>query len=290
MNSPGSKSVLRLPAPAKLNLFLHITGRRADGYHLLESVFVPISLADTVELRLRDDGEIRLLDPPVGITAETDLACRAARALQAETGCALGADVRLTKRIPQGAGLGGGSSDAATTLLGLLRLWNCRLSSERLLSISLELGADVPFFVFGRPALVSGIGEHLRAVTLPLQHLVLAHPAVPVSTASVFRHPNLTRDSAASNAPMFALNHGQNDMQLAAQAIEPRVTELCQSMRDLGLTPRMSGSGSAVFALTDDVQTARSAASKLASGSISAWAVQTLNRHPLHDEFGAAII
>jgi 4-diphosphocytidyl-2-C-methyl-D-erythritol kinase len=272
---------LRLPAPAKLNLFLHITGRRADGYHLLESAFVPISLADTVELTLRDDGEIRLIEAPSGLTAENDLACRAARTLQLETGGALGVDVRLTKRIPQGAGLGGGSSDAATTLIGLNRLWQLKLPSERLLSIGLKLGADVPFFIFGKPALVHSVGEQLRALTVPIQHLVLAHPQVPVATASVFQHPALKRDTPLSTAPVFTLQHGQNDMQAAAKQLEPKIAALCESMKKLGLQPRMSGSGSAVFALMKDVQTARNQASALAESGVSAWAVQTLYRHPL---------
>ncbi|TAG45956.1 MAG: 4-(cytidine 5'-diphospho)-2-C-methyl-D-erythritol kinase [Betaproteobacteria bacterium] len=290
MNSRYPEHTLRLAAPAKINLFLHITGRRDDGYHLLESVFVPISLADTVQLTRREDGEICLLDPPDGITSDTDLTCRAARALCAETGSKFGVDIRLTKRIPQGAGLGGGSSDAATALLGLNRLWNLQLSSERILSIALNLGADVPFFIRGVPALVSGIGERIRAVTLPVQHIVVAHPGVPVSTAAVFGHPQLIRDSAASQAPIFTLSHGQNDMQAAAQLIEPAVSALCDSMRNIGLKPRMSGSGSAVFALQGSAETACRAASKLREMGVSAWAVQTLNQHPLHADFGAAII
>jgi 4-diphosphocytidyl-2-C-methyl-D-erythritol kinase len=290
MNSQRPNGTLRLAAPAKINLFLHVTGRRDDGYHLLESVFVPISLADTVELTRRDDGEIRLLDPPVGITSDNDLTCRAARALSSETGAAFGADIRLTKRIPQGAGLGGGSSDAATALLGLNRLWNLQLSSERLLSIALKLGADIPFFIYGTPALVTGIGERIRAVTVPVQHMVLAHPGVPVSTVAVFAHPRLTRDSAAGRTSVFALSHGQNDMQAAAELIEPKVAALCDSMRKIGLIPRMSGSGSAVFALQSSAETARQAALALRGMGISAWAVRTLNQHPLHANFGAAII
>jgi 4-diphosphocytidyl-2-C-methyl-D-erythritol kinase len=290
MSLQRSSDCLRLPAPAKLNLFLHITGHRADGYHVLESAFVPISLADTVELRLRKDGEIRLLDAPLGLSADNDLACRAARALQAETGCTLGADIRLSKRIPQGAGLGGGSSDAATALIGLDHLWRLKLPSERLLAIGLKLGADVPFFIFGKPALATGVGESLRALTLPAQHVVLAHPRVPVATAAVFQHPKLKRDSVASRSAVFTLRHGNNDMQMAAEQIEPKVAALCKSMATLGLVPRMSGSGSAVFALVDGPQTARRNADLLAATGVDAWAVQTLYRHPLQSFFGAAII
>jgi 4-diphosphocytidyl-2-C-methyl-D-erythritol kinase len=283
-------NMLRLPAPAKINLFLHITGRRADGYHLLESVFVPISLADTVELSVRDDGEIRLIDAPIGLTAENDLACRAARLLQTETGCKLGADIRLTKRIPQGAGLGGGSSDAATALMGVNYLWKTELSSERLLAIGLKIGADVPFFIFGLPALVRGVGESLSAVTLPAQHLVLAHPGVSVATASVFAHPALKRDSKQVKSRVLPLNFGQNDMQAAASFIAPQIEALCQSFAQRGLAPRMSGSGSAVFAIVPSARAAREHARALAGSGVTAWSVQTLQQHPLQNNFGTAII
>lgn len=283
-------SVLRLPAPAKINLFLHITGRRADGYHLLESVFVPISLADTVELTLREDGEIRLLDAPLGLTADNDLACRAARLLQTETGTKLGADIRLTKRIPQGAGLGGGSSDAATALTGLNRLWKTNLKSERMLALGLCIGADVPFFIFGQAAWVRGIGESLEAVTLPAQHIVLAHPGVPVATAAVFAHEALKRDSKSVNPPVFSLDFGQNDMQTAASLIQPKIATLCDAFAARGLAPRMSGSGSSVFAVARSIGAAREHARALASNHVSAWSVQTLQFHPLQNKFGAAII
>jgi 4-diphosphocytidyl-2-C-methyl-D-erythritol kinase len=283
-------NMLRLPAPAKINLFLHITGRRADGYHLLESVFVPISFADTVELSVRDDGEIRLIDAPAGLTAENDLACRAARLLQTETGCKLGVDIRLTKRIPQGAGLGGGSSDAATALMGVNYLWKTELSSERLLAIGLKIGADVPFFMFGLPALVRGVGESLSAVTLPAQHLVLAHPGVSVATASVFAHPALKRDSMQVNSRVLPLHFGQNDMQAAASFIAPQIEALCQSFAQRGLAPRMSGSGSAVFAIVPSAGAAREHARALAGSGVTAWSVQTLQQHPLQNNFGTAII
>ena len=166
VTSASTTQSLTLPAPAKLNLFLHVTGRRADGYHLLESVFVPINLADTIRLTRRSDGVVRLVDPPPGLDEQNELCCRAARALQAATGCALGVDIQVSKRIPQGAGLGGGSSDAATTLLGLNQLWGLGQSREALQQVAASLGADVPFFVFGRPALARGVGERLLAVTM----------------------------------------------------------------------------------------------------------------------------
>jgi 4-diphosphocytidyl-2-C-methyl-D-erythritol kinase len=283
-------TTLHLSAPAKINLFLHITGRRADGYHLLESVFVPISLADSVELSLRADGEIRLIDAPVGLTAENDLACRAARLLQTETGCRLGADIRLIKRIPQGAGLGGGSSDAATALMGLNHLWKTKLSSERLLAIGLNIGADVPFFIFGKPALVRGVGESLTAVTLPAQHVVLAHPGVAVATAAVFAHPALKRDSTPTKNSVLRLDFGRNDMQSAATLIEPKINTLSQAFEERGLAPRMSGSGSAVFAMVANAAAAREHARALAGDGVAAWSVQTLQHHPLQNNFAAAII
>ena len=180
------EGTLRLPAPAKLNLFLHVTGRRDDGYHLLESVFAPVTLADTVCLSLRDDGVIALLDAPEGLTEANDLACRAARALQSASGTGFGVDIQLVKRIPHGAGLGGGSSDAATTLLGLNRLWQLSRSRVELQEIGATLGADVPFFVFGQPALARGVGEKLLAVTLPATQVVIASPGVAVAHGGHF--------------------------------------------------------------------------------------------------------
>ena len=169
---------LTLPAPAKLNLFLHVTGRRADGYHLLESVFVPINLADTIRLTRRDDGVVRLVDPPPGLDEHNELCCRAARALQATTGCALGVDIQVSKRIPQGAGLGGGSSDAATALIALNRLWQTGFSRAQLQQLGLQLGADVPVFIFGQNAFAEGIGEELHAVALPPAWYVVLIPPV----------------------------------------------------------------------------------------------------------------
>lgn len=274
-------SVITLPAPAKLNLFLHVTGRRDDGYHLLESVFVPISLADNVSLRVRDDGEVHLVNAPHGLDAGTDLACRAARALQAHTGCRLGVDIELVKRIPQGAGLGGGSSDAATALLGLNRLWRLGLARETLLQIGATLGADVPFFVFGRPALARGIGEQLAAVTLPPLHAVVASPGVGVATAAVFTHHELHRDTAPLRHPVFAPGFGRNDLQAVAQALQPRIAALASAMDAAGLNPRMTGSGSCVFALTHSrIEAVRSAANLAAQGW-QAWPVHGLSKHPL---------
>jgi 4-diphosphocytidyl-2-C-methyl-D-erythritol kinase len=273
---------LVLPAPAKINLFLHVTGRRVDGYHLLESVFVPVSLADTVMLTLRTDGKIALLDPPDGITESNDLACRAARALQVATGTALGVEIQLTKRIPQGAGLGGGSSDAATTLLGLNRLWKLACSRAQLQDIAATLGADVPFFVFGQPALVQGIGEKLRAVTLPMAHVVIASPGVSVATNAVFSHPVLTRNTPALHTPVFSMNYGRNDLQPVAAMLAPSIAELQRAFASAGATARMTGSGSCVFALAHRANEAAQLQATLARSGWRAWAVRTLAKHPLN--------
>ena len=272
---------LALSAPAKINLFLHVTGRRDDGYHLLESVFVPISLADTVRLTLRADGEIRLLNAPAGLSAANDLACRAARALQAATPTPLGVDIELLKRIPQGAGLGGGSSDAAAALLGLNRLWSLMLPRAELQSMGAALGADVPFFVFGLPALARGVGEQLQAVTLPALHIVVASPGVAVATGPVFAAPDLKRDTHALSAPVFNLDFGRNDLQPVAERLAPEIARLCEAFMEAGANPRMTGSGSCVFALAHHAGHAQLLRATLARAGWQAWAVRTLHRHPL---------
>lgn len=276
---------LTLPAPAKLNLFLHVTGRRADGYHLLESVFVPIDLADTVTLTRRDDGVVRLLEPPPGLDEATELCCRAARALRAATGRALGVDIRVDKRIPQGAGLGGGSSDAATTLLGLNQLWGLGQSREALQQVAATVGADVPFFVFGQPALARGIGERLLAVSLPVADYVVAFPGTGVATASVFTDPALRRDTPANSAAVFTLDHGHNDLQPVAERLQPRIAALRTDMGGMdpsGSQPRMTGSGACMFARAHNRQAASEMAKKLQRLGWQSWAVRMIPKHPLY--------
>ena len=272
---------LELPAPAKLNLFLHVTGRRADGYHELESVFVPITLADTVTLRLREDGQIRLIEPPSGLTEENDLACRAARALQLATSSQLGVDIHLRKVIPQGGGLGGGSSDAATTLLGLNRLWSLGQSRDQLRAVGVKLGADVPFFIFGQPAFASGVGEHLLAMSLPSSNYVVAFPGVGLATASVFADPSLTRNTPSAAKNVFSESFGHNDLQPVAERLQPRISALCDAFAQAGATPRMTGSGTCVFALKSDAASANALAMRLQGGGWQCWAVKSVARHPL---------
>ena len=283
-------AALTLPAPAKINLFLHVTGRRADGYHLLESVFVPITLADSIRLTRRDDADVRLLNPHVGLNADNELACRAARALQLASGSKAGVDIEIVKRIPQGAGLGGGSSDAATTLLGLNRLWNLKLPRVELQQIGATLGADVPFFVFGKPALVGGVGELLRAVTLPALHMVVASPGAPVATAAVFGHGSLTRDTVPLNTPVFPLRFGGNDLQAAATDLVPAIAHLQHAFLAAGAAPRMTGSGSCVFALAHHASHAKLVLAALRQSGWQAWAVHTLAKHPLYGFADGAII
>ena len=281
---------LRLPAPAKLNLFLHVTGRRDDGYHLLESVFALVSLADTVCLTRRDDGVIALLDAPEGLTEANDLACRAARALQSASGTRFGVDIQLVKRIPQGAGLGGGSSDAATTLLGLNWLWHLARPRVELQEIGATLGADVPFFVFGQPALACGIGEKLLAVTLPAMHVVIASPGVAVATSEVFRHPDLMRSTPPLSTSMFTLSFGRNDLQAVATQLQPEIDRLRLAFVAAGAAPRMTGSGSCMFALAHRVSEAARLRAKLELAGWRTWTARMLHQHPLHSLAGSATI
>jgi 4-diphosphocytidyl-2-C-methyl-D-erythritol kinase len=257
-------ALYELPAPAKLNLFLHVVGRRADGYHLLQSVFTFIDWADTLHLERRADGRLQRHDLGVALPAD-DLCLKAARLLQAESGTGLGADLSIDKQVPWGAGLGGGSSDAATVLIGLNRLWGLGWPRHRLLALGARLGADVPFFIGGHTAFVEGIGEQLTPVALTPQHYAVLKPAAPIATAAIFSSPLLTRDTEAATVTGFlahakalvreeqqatklAAFSGRNDLQCAAEALCPAVAEVgCWLQARFG-NSRMTGSGSAVYA------------------------------------------
>ena len=247
-----------LPAPAKLNLFLHITGRRADGYHLLQSVFILIDWADTLHVERRDDGLLRRHDLGPALPAD-DLSLRAARALQQATGCTFGADISVLKTVPWGAGMGGGSSDAATVLLALNRLWKLNLPRTRLLELAAPLGADVPFFVGGDNAFVEGIGERLSPIEWAPRRYAVVKPAESLGTAGIFSHPDLARDTeAATLAGSVALLNaqqefgksvfGRNDLQPVAQALCPPIAQVGKWLETRFGNSRMTGSGSAVFA------------------------------------------
>lgn len=255
------KSLYDLPAPAKLNLFLHVTGRRADGYHLLQSVFVLIDWCDTISLDARFDGVIRRDD--VGHVGEPlpadDLCTRAARALQQAAGSHQGATIHLNKRIPSQAGMGGGSSDAATVLLGLNRLWNLNLPLSKLEQVGLQLGADVPFFLRGRNAWVSGVGEEITPVDVPQQRIIVLKPEKGLATPAIFQHPALKRDTPHATIAVFAEKSGHerflfgtNDLQPVAELLEPQVAQAITLLRNQRFEARMTGSGSAVFALLAD--------------------------------------
>ena len=253
------KAFFDLPAPAKLNLFLHITGRRADGYHLLQSVFILIDWADTLHVERRDDGLLRRHDLGPALPAD-DLSLRAARALQQATGCTLGADISVLKSVPWGAGMGGGSSDAATVLLALNRLWNLNLPRTRLLELATPLGADVPFFVGGNNAFVEGIGERLAPIEWTPHRYAVVKPAESLGTAGIFSHPDLARNTEAATLAGFVAQldaqqeqsktafFGHNDLQPVAQALCPPIAQVANWLEKRYGNSRMTGSGSAVFA------------------------------------------
>ena len=255
------RSLHNVLAPAKLNLFLHITGRRADGYHLLQSVFMLIDWCDTLHFDVRDDGVIEREDLTISLPAD-DLVLRAARALQHACGTHLGAHIAIEKSIPAQAGMGGGSSDAASTLLALNRLWNLNWPLSKLMPLGLALGADVPFFMGGHNAWVEGIGEEITPIELPASRFVVLKPNAGLETEKIFRHPELQRATETATMPFFAVNpygFGRNDLQPVAQALCPEITEALQWLGSHGLSPRMTGSGSTVFAQLPDGSLVQSA-------------------------------
>ena len=243
-------SLYDVAAPAKLNLFLHVTGRRDDGYHLLQSAFMLIDWCDTLNFDLRPDGSVSREDLDCSLPPD-DLIVRAARALQVASGTRLGAHIGVRKRIPTQAGLGGGSSDAASTLLALNRLWRLGLPVQALSRIGLTLGADVPFFLGGHHAWVEGIGEKITPIELPVSRFLVAKPSEGLATQSIFSDPALKRDTETAIISGFAANafgFGRNDLQPVAQKLCPGVTQALQWLQSMGLSGRMTGSGSAVFA------------------------------------------
>lgn len=270
---------VRVPAPAKINLFLHIVGRRPDGYHLLQTAFRMIDWGDEISLQRRDDGQIlRATDVP-GVPPEADLVVRAARALKAATGSPFGADIGVDKRIPMGGGLGGGSSDAASVLIALNRIWGCGLSRARLQEIGLALGADVPFFVFGETAFAEGVGEALQPLDVPPAWYVMVAPKVSVPTAQIFSAPELTRNSEPIIMRGFATHATRNDMQATVCKLFPEVAEALDWLSQFGAA-RMSGSGACIFAPFDSKAAAEQVRAKAPEGW-RVWIAQGLDRHPL---------
>ena len=250
------RSIFDVPAPAKLNLFLHVVGRRADGYHLLQSVFVLIDWCDTLHFELRGDARLQRHDLGTPLPAD-DLCLRSAAALQAASGCTLGVDISIDKQLPAGAGMGGGSSDAASTLLALNQLWGLHWPRTRLLEIALSLGADVPFFVGGHTAWVEGIGERLTPIELPAQWLAVVKPSAGIETRAIFGSPLLVRDTetailsgflASDGLVRLVEGYGRNDLQPPAEACCAEVAEAGRWLTARFGNSRMTGSGSAVFA------------------------------------------
>ncbi|MBM7060189.1 4-(cytidine 5'-diphospho)-2-C-methyl-D-erythritol kinase [Pseudomonas sp. UL073] len=237
---------LTLPAPAKLNLMLHILGRRADGYHELQTLFQFLDYADELSFALRDDGEIRLHTPIDGVPHDSNLIVRAARQLQQLSGCRLGADIWLDKRLPVGGGIGGGSSDAATTLLGLNHLWQLHWDADRLAALGLGLGADVPVFVRGHAAFAEGVGERLQPVELAEPWFLVAVPQVLVSTAEVFNDPELTRNTSASTVRSLLEGGGRNDCQPVVEKRYPAVRNALILLNKF-VSARLTGTGACVF-------------------------------------------
>ena len=253
---------LTLPAPAKLNLFLHITGRRADGYHLLQTLFIFLDFADDITLSVRDDGVVRRSVGAADVPEDADLSVRAARLLQQATGCLLGVEIQVLKRIPMGGGLGGGSSDAATVLQGLNRLWQCGLSDDELAALGLRLGADVPVFVRGQAAWAEGVGEQLTPITVPEVWYVVIHPRVHVPTAELFSASGLTRDCPAITLAAFHSGVGINVFQAV---VEARYHEVAEAIRWLSqyTNATLTGSGSCLFGSVSSKETGEIILSKL---------------------------
>jgi 4-diphosphocytidyl-2-C-methyl-D-erythritol kinase len=277
MNGPAH----RFPAPAKLNLMLRVVGRRADGYHLLQTVFRFIDHGDMLAFRLRDDGAITRKNDVAGVPAEDDLCIRAAKLLAQATGTRCGVDITLDKRLPLGAGLGGGSSDAATTLLVLNRLWGVDLTRARLLELALSLGADVPVFVFGENAFAEGIGDQLTPIALPPAWYVVLTPAATVSTARVFAHPELKRASKTITIQSFSAEPALNDLEPVVCREYPDVARHLEWLRQFA-PAIMTGSGASVFAGFPTEDAARGVLGRL-PGAMKGFVARGLERHPLHD-------
>jgi len=289
MIKPDAK-VVELLAPAKLNLFLHIVGRRSDGYHLLQSVFQLIDWCDLLTLKLISENEVRRINPIPGVTAENDLVVRAAKLLKDFSGYQLGVEISLKKEIPMGAGLGGGSSDAASTLIGLNNLWNLNLDQATLSRLGLKLGADVPFFIFGKNAFVQGIGEEIQEIALQNQDFLVIFPNRGIATASIFQDPELTRDHAPITMEGFLASpkpEQLNDCQAVAIRICPEVKQALDWIRQTlpGSEPKMSGSGSSVFTVLDP-KTDRANLQNLLQNLPQGWVgriVRGLNKNPAYN-------
>ena len=274
------------PAPAKLNLFLHVTGRRPDGYHLLQTAFQLLDAGDMLHFRVRGDGAVRRATAVPGVPEDADLAVRAARLLQpvaaARLGKTPGADIAIDKRLPMGGGLGGGSSDAATTLIALNHLWQAGCTRAELMALGLQLGADVPFFLFGRNAFAEGVGEVLTPLAIPECWFAVIEPGVAVPTASIFASKDLTRDSKPVTISDFSrgpIGFGKNDLQVVASRLFPPVRHAIEWLSSYG-EARMTGSGACVFCPFGSEHEADQVVGAVPEGW-KAWKARGIARHPL---------
>ena len=275
------------PAPAKINRFLHITGRRRDGYHLLQTVFQFLDVGDTVHLRVTADGTVRRTAALADVPEAADLTLRAARALQHASGTTLGVALRVTKRLPAGGGLGGGSSDAATALVALNHLWGCGFSEDRLAELGLGLGADVPVFVRGRSAWAEGVGERLWPLELDEPWYVVLVPECPVRTGELFQAPELTRNSPPITIPDFRAGAGTNVFEPVARARYPAVDQALRALAVDG-EPRMSGSGGCVYLARPERAQAESTLRRCNAAGWHGFVARGLNRSPLHQQLAGA--
>jgi len=271
---------LSLPAPAKLNLFLHVTGRRPDGYHTLQTLFQFIDLCDTLHFECRADGLLQLHDALPGVSPEDNLVIRAARLLQQASGCRLGADIHLDKRLPMGGGIGGGSSDAATTLVGLNHLWQTGLTLQQLADLGLSLGADVPVFVLGRAAWAEGVGEQLAPVTLDEPWYLVAVPDCQVSTAQIFSDERLTRDTQPITLAAFRNHGGRNDCLPVAEACYPEIRNALILLNNY-CEAKMTGTGSCVFGAFPNEREADKVRARLPA-TLQTFVARGCNVSPLH--------
>lgn len=278
---------LTLPAPAKINHFLHITGRRADGYHLLQTLFQFLDYGDDITLTLRSDGVISRSQGNDDIPPQDDLMLKAAELLQADTACQLGADIRINKRLPAGGGLGGGSSDAATTLLGLNLLWGLDLSNERLAALGLTLGADVPVFVQGRAAWAEGVGERLEFIDLAEKWYLVVHPGVHISTAEIFSNEGLTRDLRPITIAAFLAGQTQNVFEPVVRKLSAEVDEAFNWLAEFAVT-KMTGSGACLFAEFENSVHAQRVLHQLPA-QWSGFVARSDSRSPLHQKLDSVV-
>lgn len=278
-------TTLTLPAPAKLNLFLHILGRRDDGYHQLQTVFQLLDYGDELTFKLREDGHTVLHCNLATLQTADNLILRASKLMRQCTGADLGIEIHLHKRLPLGGGIGGGSSDAATTLLALNHLWQCGLSEAQLADLGRSLGADVPVFVRGRSAWADGVGERLQAIDLPEIYYLVITPDCQISTSSIFSHAELTRDSAAITVAAFFEQGGRNDCQPLVEKLYPEVKNalswLSHTTDEAQTKPRMSGTGASVFASFTSADVAQNI---LAQSPWPGFVAKGINRSPVHEQ------